>query len=109
MIILFVSGSLGVLAGLYPPMPLSALYFVQILFSLANQSIQSFAPLLIGNDHAITKKYGEFQLQIILTIFIAVQISVNLISMFWLHGYAGDQCQKNYEDQYDGVSCTMFM
>jgi len=109
MIILFVSGSLGVLTGLYPPMPLSVLYFVQILFSLANQSIQSFGPLLVGSDHTITKKYNEFQLQIMLSISLIVQISVALFAMFWFHGYAGDQCQKNYEDQYDGVSCTNFM
>jgi len=109
MIILCVLGSLGFLTDLYPPMPVSALYFVQILVSLANQSIQSFAPLLVGSDHTITKKYNEFQLQIILSIFIIVQIIVSLFGLFWLQGYTGDQCQNNYEDHYDGVSCTYFM
>ena len=108
-VVIVVSSSLGVLFNAYPPMPVAAYSFLSIMFSLLAQANQAFTEMILGSDTKLTKRYKEFQIQFITTIYISVQLTVTLLCMFWLRLYTLEKCRENYEDEYKDVSCTYFM
>ena len=108
-VVIVVSSSLGVLFNAYPPMPVAAYSFLSIMFSLLAQANMAFTEMILGSDTKLTKRYKEFQIQFITTIYISVQLTVTLLCMFWLRLYTLEKCRENYEDEYEDVSCTYFM
>ena len=108
-VVIIVSGSLGVWFNAYPPMPVAAYYFLSIMFSLAAQSCQAFPEMILGSDTKLTQHYKEFQIQFLTTLYIVAQLAVTLLCLVGLQSYTLEKCRENYEDEYEDVSCTYFM
>jgi len=107
-VVLFFVSSLGLLADAFPPMPIGALYFIQIIFGLVASLQNAYIPLFIGADKSLTEKYREFQLQCLLIFGFIFALIATSFSLFYFTDRVLEGCQSNYEANYDGVSCNNF-
>ena len=129
----------AILVGMYhnafPPMSGGAFYFCFFFIgAILPPLFMTYGPLFLSNAEYLTSKYNEFQMQLSLVshivkwsndlslfssyshthtlsqgIFIGSYIIVTIISLFFFSNSVYTACVANYEANYEGVSCSMFM
>ena len=96
----------GVTFGVYPPLPVPGVYMFYVSIFVCNEGVAIYAPIMLRNDaKRTTKRYHEFQLQSIEFMNFVACIIVDIISLCWLQTYVKQQCESNYESDYD-LSCS---
>ena len=108
-VIILVSLVTAVVLGLhghFPPLGLGGAFGVAVSVVGCFYYVQLFTPLIMRNDRNITPRYFEFQLQTLVVVYNIVYLSVDLIASFWAAPAILEACRENYEEVYNGVSCT---
>jgi len=94
------------LHGYFPPIGIIGTYIIGVVYTGCFYYIQLFTPLIMRNDTKLTKRYIEVQIQTLVVINQVASVSISILSVFWASRAVHDTCRENYEDVYDGVSCT---
>lgn len=94
------------LHGYFPPIGIVGTYIIGVVYTGSFYYIQLFTPLIMRNDTKLTKRYIEVQIQTLVVINQMANVSISILSVFWARQAVLDMCRENYEDVYDGVSCT---
>ena len=69
----------------------------------------TYGPLFLSNADYLTTKYKEFQVQISIGIIIGVYLVISVFSIAYFSNSVLSACVANYEANYEGVTCTMFV
>mmetsp|Transcript_31957 Transcript_31957/g.77255 ORF Transcript_31957/g.77255 Transcript_31957/m.77255 type:complete len:493 (+) Transcript_31957:186-1664(+) len=108
MIILVVLVLSGMLYNDFPPMPIWAFYVVALAISFVPGFFGAYAPLFVGADKMLTRKYNEFQTQLSLSVYNIFLLIASIFSMLWFSPHVHSECEANYEANYEGVTCDLF-
>lgn len=100
---------IGMYHNAFPPMHNGAFYFTFFYLGGIVPLFMSYGPLFLSNAEYLTTKYNEFQIQLLLGIFIGTDLIVSIFSVFYFSNSVFEACVTNYEANYEGVSCSMFM
>ena len=100
---------MGLLSGVFPPMPIWAYYIVHLSISMVITFFETYYPLFIGADKTLTKKYAEFQLQICMNFEDTFLLIAAIFSVMWFSPHVYSECEVNYGASYDGVTCDYFL
>ena len=94
------------LHGHFPPLSLGGAFGVAVSVVGCFYYVQLFTPLMMRNDKNIAPRYLEFQLQTLVVVYNIVYLTIDLVASFWAAPAILNACRENYEEVYDGVSCT---
>ena len=101
---------IGMYHNAFPPMNGGAFYFVYFyIFPVLQPLFMTYGPLFLSNADYLTTKYKEFQVQISIGIIIGVYLVISVFSIAYFSNSVLSACVANYEANYEGVTCTMFV
>ena len=104
---------MGIVYGVFPPVPVITVYCFEILLMASFFVVQLYVPLFVRSDPTLSSQYVEFQQQILIMLSMVVYLVTNL-GCLWISKAVLEGCQESYENNpiinnnSTPTSCTFF-
>ena len=104
---------MGIVYGVFPPVPVITVYCFEILLMGSLFVVQLYVPLFVRSDLTLSSQYVEFQQQVLIMLTYVVYLVTNL-GCLWISKAVLEGCQESYENNpiinnnSTPTSCTFF-